>query len=348
MLSSGVKVKFDFSSLHLKFKNSALCGLKGFVTCNIALLTVLQQKTYLNLHKKYMIPSVAYSHALNIINAKQNITENIIPFFETSIIMPIMFMVCYYMHRSNIISMNPSSMYLACLAICMVVMLLICLSLRILKLRKDCCSRGIDHPIYTNTQSNTSNKFIQFKGNNSISMHDKTDKKNTNGIKYFFANLLFCLITLPIKVMLVLLEAMLFCITLLELPLSLLVDIGNIIYSAAKNTNTEKNQQSQKQDNSTKFFHSKQNLRHMCSLFYAVVHDACIVSSGGLLDLEFIITKNANHHQSIIQLIDNKISRLFTKTTQTSTNTNLSEEGCSCMSDIEVTEGNSHCSSKCA
>ncbi|QGR03598.1 hypothetical protein EDL79_03440 [Ehrlichia ruminantium] len=342
MLSPGVKEKFDFSNLHLKFKNSALCGLKGFVTCNIALLTALQQKTYLDLHKRYITPNVAYSHTLNIIYAKQNITENVIPSLETLLVMPTIFIACYYMHKSNIISINPSSMYLVCLATCMMVMLLICLSLRILKLRKDCCSRGIDHPIYINTQSNTSYKFIQFKGNNSISMHDKTDKKNINGIKYFFTNLLFCIITLPIKIILALLEAMLFCITLLELPLSLLVDVVNIIYNA------EKNQQSQKQHSNTKFHHSKQNLQYMCSLFYAIVHDVCIVASGGLLDLEFIITKNANYPQSVIQLIDNKISMLFTKTTQTSTNTNLSEEGCSCMSDIEVTEGNSYCSSKCA
>ena len=247
--------------------------------------------------------------------------------------MPIIFIITHCMTQYGLINTptNPFNMYMICLAICMALMVLICLTLRILKIRKDCCSY-LEHPIYRNhTYTASNSSFINFKAASLINLSNNTNDKQVNptqyGAGYYITNLLFSMLTAPLKLLIAILELTLFCITVLEIPLCLLLDTGIAIYHIVKPTAQKERQYTEIKK--TIYHHSKENVEQAFSLLYAGLRDLLVGSSLGLLGFEFIIPVNSSHPRSLISYVD----KLFTTQTDTSENIhNIQEKPSSTVS----------------
>ncbi|UOD98513.1 hypothetical protein IMW63_03445 [Ehrlichia ruminantium] len=304
MLSSTSKSKLDFSSMPVKIKNSILCGVKGFLICNLAALTTLQQYIYIKLHKNDLPPEILVTHIIGKQQAKYVTKHNLIPFAETSVITPIVFITAHYMTKYGVIpSTDPFHMHMICLAICLASMIILCLSLRILKIRKDCCSY-IEHPIYR-SNSNLSSLFINFKSNSRVLLPKNTTQGPIDYTRgYYIINFLFSILTTPLKLVIAVLELLLFCVTILELPLSILLDTLIFIYDTIKNINPEQINPFSIKGYETNYHYSKQTIKAAFSFLYAGIRDLIVTSSIGLLGFECITPANGQHPRSLISYID--------------------------------------------
>ena len=308
-------IKLDTTDLHIKLKNSLLCGLKGSVIFCLANITLSYNSAHSFFFKKNsrFLVSENEEYRTSYKNIKNQIIHNSVPLLETIIIMPTAFIVTHYIVGKLAFhgQFNPIKMYLSCLGICMVIMTIICLTLRLLQKRKDACCDQIAHPIYRNSQCQD-NSFINFTnpyGNETRTtlgckakaklkslMPNKKSCKIISGIQA----ILFSILMIPITAIKIILEFSLLVLEILELPLSLILDIGIMAYEIS----TEAKDTSQ-------FEHSRNNVNRITSLLYAVIRDSVILWSFGLLDAEFI-QKNG-HKKSPMSYID----KIFTEPTTT-------------------------------
>ncbi|GAT77493.1 hypothetical protein EHRUM2_07190 [Ehrlichia ruminantium] len=348
MLPSTSESKIDLSNIPLKIKNSILCGIKGFLICNLAAFTTLQQYIYLKLHKDDVSPELLFTHITGKQNAQDAARDNLIPFAEAAIVMPIIFISAYYLAKYGIIpNISPLNMHMICLAICLAIMTIICISLRILKVRKDCCSY-IEHPIYRDHTTQASTLFINFKDNSSIFTPKNTRENSihyTSG--YYIINFLFSVLTTPLKLVIAVLELLLFCVTILELPLSIIFDTLIFIYDTIKNINQEYIDSFSIKAYKTNYHYSKKTIKAASSFLYAGIRDLIVTSSIGLLGFECITPTNGQHPRSLISYIDQLFATQDNKPEDIPNTDKEESETSSYMSDASTESVRSCCKKKC-
>ncbi|CAI27142.1 hypothetical protein [Ehrlichia ruminantium] len=348
MLSSTLKSRIDLSNIPLKVKNSILCGIKGFLICNLAAFTTLQQYIYIKLHKNDVPSEILLTHITGKQNAQYATRHNLIPFAEAATVMPLVFISAYYLAKYGIIpNTNPLNMHMICLAICLAIMIIICISLRILKIRKDCCSY-IEHPIYRDHTTTTSSLFVNFKGNSLVFQSKNTHKNPTYYTSgYYIINFLFSVLTTPLKLVIALLELLLFCVTILELPLSLIFDTVILIHNKIKNINQKETESFHQETYKINYHYSKETTNKAFSFLYAGIRDLIVTLSIGLLGFEYITPTNGEHPRSLISYID-QVFTTQAKKSEDIPNTDKEEsKTSSCMSDASTESVRSCCKKKC-
>ncbi|AHX05778.1 hypothetical protein ECHOSC_0344 [Ehrlichia chaffeensis str. Osceola] len=267
--------KLNFSNFHIKLKNSLFCGLKGWTTFNLAAISLLEMSLYEMHYSKHMTNFQRTVVTDNKENAKHQIRKHLIPFFEAMLVMPTLFLATHYFGNKIFPTLNPLQMHLICLAACIILMIMICLTLRILSIRKDCCG-PIKHPIYRNPNLHN-NDFINFKRPGSINKLEGSFVESTNIAACTIKTILFSMLMTPLIGIKAAAEFIL-CITeILELPFSFLLDLCILLYNTLTHSQMEK-----------KFSHSKANLENIASLLYAGSRDLIVTCSFGILNAKII------------------------------------------------------------
>ena len=302
--------KLYFKGLHIKLKNSLFCGFKGWLIFNLANLTLLELSLYNVFHKKHMSDyQRVISQSLKE-KAHYQRKQNIIPFFEVMLVMPVVFFSIHYLWQHIGIQCTPLEIHLICLAACMGIMIMICLTLRILGIRKDCCGT-IEHPIYRNTAAHN-NSYVNFKGPKSI--EGTAIEKGTyitiyNDTTTFLTtkNLLFSILTSPLTAIKAAIELILATIEILELPFSLLLDICTLLHNKITHSKS----------NTPNFKHAKANINNMSSFLYAGARDLIVAASLGLLNAEIIKQNDKTARRSPISYLDQALTSNVVPTERT-------------------------------
>ncbi|WDM85068.1 hypothetical protein K6025_04370 [Ehrlichia sp. JZT12] len=306
--------KIDTKNLHIKLKNSLLCGLKGWLIFNLANITLLYNSThskFFGKDSKFSLSENNADYKISHNNIKHQIKNNVIPFLEVITVMPTVFTVSHFIGKYVFHDQyNQTTMLIICGTVCALMMITICLTLRLTGIRKDCCS-SIVHPIYRNPKCKD-NSFINFTDPNNNQEHSSKSNGNTFPLKLknifnkktnkypgkaVAKAMFFAILMTPITIIRTVLELTLFTIETIELPFSLIFDILTMAYEIAKYGNTK-----------SQFDHSRQNVEKMTSLLYAGLRDLIVASSLGILGADIIIQKN-NSLKSPISYLD----KTFTK-----------------------------------
>ncbi|WP_395878157.1 hypothetical protein [Ehrlichia muris] len=262
--------------LHIKLKNSLFCGFKGWLIFNLSTLTLLELSLYNMCYGNHMSDLQRTIIKDSKQNTKYQIKNHIIPFLEVMIVMPAVFIAVYYSGPQIFgAQFTPLATHLLCLAVCMSIMIMICMTLRILGIRKDCC-KTIGHPIYRNSSAGN-NDYIHFTiPSDQEPIKYSIDYNNTIALSRMKTILLSMLMT-PLTALKATIELALFTIGILELPFNLILDLSISLYHIITGSQT-----------SIKFTHSTEHIKHMASFLYAGTRDLLVVCSLGILNAKII------------------------------------------------------------
>ncbi|AHX04740.1 hypothetical protein [Ehrlichia japonica] len=290
--------KLYLTDLHLKLKNSLFCGFKGWLTLNLAGITLLNLSLYNVFHGKHMSN---YQKAILKDSQRKTLHQmkkHLIPFFEVMIVMPAVFLTTHYLGQYFGIQSTELKTYLICLAACMSIMIIICLSLRILGIRKDCCG-AIEHPIYRNTVVHN-NDYVNFKGPKSTEDIEKYSIEHDTTELSIMRAILSSMLMSPLILLKAAIELTLCAIEILELPFSFILDMCTLLYNTITHSTTSKG-----------LVHSKKNLHQMTSFLYAGARDLVVACSFGILDAK-ILKQNDGTVKSPISCFDEIFTRCTT------------------------------------
>ncbi|MGN7618583.1 MAG: hypothetical protein ACTJLM_00965 [Ehrlichia sp.] len=128
------RIRLDTSNFHLKFKNSMFCGLKGFLIFSLAGTTLFHNSSHSMFFGKESRFSLSENENYRIShgNIKSQLKNNVVPFCEAVIVMPLVFIATHFIGNAMGAEHN-FTMYMICSAVCMAIMLVICLTLRLLQ-----------------------------------------------------------------------------------------------------------------------------------------------------------------------------------------------------------------------
>ncbi|KJV65481.1 MULTISPECIES: hypothetical protein [Ehrlichia] len=308
-----------FTDLHVKLKNSLFCGFKGWLLFHLSAITLLELSLYNMCYGKHMSDLQRTIIKDSTKNTQYQIKNHIIPFLEVMIVMPAVFLVIHYSGR-NIFGgqFTPLETYLLCLAVCMGIMIMICMTLRILGIRKDCC-KTIGHPIYRNA-SVANNDYINFIIPTSQEPTAYTTEYNNTTALPIIKTLLLSILMSPLTGIKAVIELTLFTIGILELPFNLILDISISLYHILNGSQS-----------SLKFTHSTEHLQHMSSFLYAGARDLLVACSLGILNAKIIKHDKTSSRSPISYLDEMLVDCTTSKNTETETTTTHCHMGCSRM-----------------
>ncbi len=186
-------------------KSSVFCAVKGHFTFQLAFISYINYSLrYLLLKQQNSNGALTEKYCYLKKNAAFSMVRNTIPFFEVAIVMPL---VCFGIPRiPGIDSVLKDHMYLYCILTCIVLMIVICLTVRAFELREKltkCFYKDynleeiknsfkqddIYYPIYKNG-------ILMF---NSLNQSNYKDKQNSPSRGDFILLVLLNLIALPLK-----------------------------------------------------------------------------------------------------------------------------------------------------
>ena len=292
------KLVFDVKGVPTKFKNSLFCGLKGFLVFNLAAITMLESSLYMTHARGDRRDTIKEVRA----RAKHQLKNHIVPFLEVVTVMPLLFLLTHYFEDKMFVGFSTTEKYLACLLICILVMILICLTLRLLGQRKDPCCGVIRHPIYRSSGANDNN-YICFRGPNYYTCTGKEPKEMSNGIRILLSIVISLLLT-PFFLLKAAIELACAVIEVLEIPISLLFDLCNLLQDTITKRTGYHVVKGHK--NADSFTYSKNTLNNLFSFLYAGLRDLLVGCSLGILNAHII--EDRGGHVSPISLLDNTLA----------------------------------------
>ncbi|WP_144445932.1 hypothetical protein [Ehrlichia muris] len=258
-------------------------------------------------------------------NTKYQIKNHIIPFLEVMIVMPTVFLAIYYSGPQIFgAQFTPLETHLLCLAVCMSIMIMICMTLRVLGIRKDCC-QTIGHPIYRNSSAGN-NDYVHFTiPSDQEPTKYPTEYNNTTALPKMKTILLSMLMT-PLTALKAIIELSLFTIGILELPFNLILDLSISLYHIIKGSKTSIEE----------FTHSREHVKHMASFLYAGTRDLIVVCSLGILNAKIIKHDKLSCRSPISYLDEMLVDCPTPKNTETKTTTPPHCPGCSKSKQVTV------------
>ncbi|AAZ68656.1 hypothetical protein [Ehrlichia canis] len=288
------KLVFDIQT-PFKLKNSLFCGFKGFFICNLAAITMLES----SLHMIYIRGSRRNTVKQVRAHARYQLKNHIVPFLEVVVVMPLFFILTHFLGDRVFGGFSPTEKYLACLIVCMLVMILICLSLRLLGQRKDPCCGVIRHPIYRSDNKNN-NDYIRFRGPNYHTGTSNEPQELSNGLRILLSVVISVLLT-PFFLLKAAIELACAAVEVLELPISFLFDLCNLLQDTVTSRTGYHVVRGPK--SADRFTHCRKTLNTLSSFLYAGFRDLIVACSLGILNAH-IIENHENEHVTPISMLD--------------------------------------------
>ena len=291
------KLVFDTENAPQKLKNSLFCGFKGFFIFNLAAITMLESSLY-NTYSTGYRQQTANSA---FIRAKHQLKNHIVPFLEVITVMPLLFLLTHYFGDKMFGTSSTATRYAACILACMLVMILICLTLRLLGQRKDPCCGVIMHPIYRSNSAHT-NDFIYFRGPNYHTSTNSTAQETSNTSRIILSILISLLLT-PFFLLKSAIELACCVIEALELPISFLFDLCNLLQDTVQDRTGYHVIRGPR--NTDRFTYSRKTINNLSSFLYAGLRDLIVGCSLGILNANII--EQHGDLVSPISLLDNTL-----------------------------------------